>query len=107
MTRLNESILTCHLSSDAGLFDYADEDILEREARLARRHHPYACLLQLSGDTADRLVHRLGGDDMHAIAEERDPPAVHNGFESIGRELRRRHLQLDETARQLAFDAGR
>src|SRR5215467_708403 len=56
ITRLNDSILTRHLPGHAGLFDYADEDVLEGEARLARRQHVYACLLQLTGDPPDRLV---------------------------------------------------
>src|SRR5215470_2872855 len=59
MTRLNDSILTCHLPGHAGLFDNADEDVLEGEARLASRQHAHACLLQIPGDMADGLVYRL------------------------------------------------
>src|SRR5262245_11417823 len=87
MTRLNDSILTCHLPGHAGLFDDADEDVLEREARLASREHAHACGLEHASDAADRLVYGLCGDDVHAIAEERDAPAVHRGFEPIRREL--------------------
>src|SRR5215470_15657145 len=107
MTRLNDSILTCHLPGHTGLFDYADEDVLEREARLARRQHADAGGVELGGDETGRLVHRLRGDDVHAVAEERDAPAIHEGFEPVGRELRRRYLQLDQVTRLLAFDAGR
>src|SRR5215813_6387701 len=58
MTRLNDSILTCHLPGHAGLFDHADEDVLEGEARLASGQHAHTGLLQLTGDTADGLVYR-------------------------------------------------
>src|SRR5215468_5487259 len=63
MTRLNDSILTCHLPGHAGLFDNADEDVFQREARFASRQDAHACLLQLTGDAADGLVYRLVGDD--------------------------------------------
>src|SRR5262245_40672556 len=107
MTRLSDSILTCHLPGHAGLFDYADEDILEREARLTGRQHAYACGVELGGDETGRLVHRLRGDDVHAVAEERASPPVHEGFEPVGRVLWRRYLQLDQVTRLLAFDASR
>src|SRR5215467_14332098 len=64
MTRLNDSILTCHLPGHAGLFDDADEDVLEGEPRLASRQDAHACFLQLTGDTADGLVYRLVRDDV-------------------------------------------
>src|SRR5262245_50412289 len=53
MTRLNDSTLTGHLPGHSGLFDHADEDVLEREARLASRRHLDACRLELACDAPD------------------------------------------------------
>src|SRR5262249_38169610 len=107
MTRLNDSILTRHLPGHSGLFDYADEHVFEREARLACRQHAYACGLELRGDSPNRFVDGLHGDHVHAIAEQRHPPAVHRRFEPVGGELRRGHLELDEMAGLLTLDAAR
>src|SRR5262249_27683680 len=84
MTRLNDSILTRHLPGHSGLFDYADEHVFEREARLACRQHAYPCGLELRSDSPNGFVDGLHGDHVHAIAKERDAPAVHDGFEAIG-----------------------
>src|SRR6476646_10474131 len=84
MTRLNDSILTRHLPGHSGLFDYADEYVFEREARLACRQHAYACGLELRGDSAKGFVDGFHGDDVHAIAEQRHSPAVHGGLEPVG-----------------------
>src|SRR5215813_4259657 len=92
MTRLSDSILTRHLPGHSGLFDYADEDVFEREARLAGRQHANAGGLELAGDSLNRVVHGIHGDHVHAIAEERYAPAVHDALEPVGRELRCGHL---------------
>src|SRR5262245_28992471 len=103
-TRFSESILTRHFPGLSGLFNHADEDVFEREARLAGRQHADTCARQIVSDAPDGFVDRLRGDDVHALAEERHTPTVHHPLELIGRELRRGHLQLDEMTRLLALD---
>src|SRR5262252_1130623 len=107
MTRLSDSILTRHLPGHSGLFDYADEDVFEREARLAGRQHANAGGLELAGDSLNRVVHRIHGDHVHAIAEERYAPAVHDALEPVGRKLRCGHLKLDEMPGLATLDAAR
>src|SRR5262249_42030286 len=105
-TRFSESILTGHLPSLSGLFNHADEDVFEREAGLAGRQHANTGAGELVGDTPDGFVHRFRGDDVHALAEQRHAPTVHDGLEPVGRELRGGHLQLDEMTRLPALDPG-
>src|SRR5262245_16594320 len=103
-TRFSESILTCHLPGLSGLFNHADEDVFEREADLAARTHAHTSAREVVRDTPDGFVHGFRGDDVHALAEERHTPTVHDGLEPVGRELRRGHLQLDEMTRLPALD---
>src|SRR5262245_3686244 len=103
-TRFSESILTRHLPGLAGLFNYADEDVFEREAGLAGRQHANTCAGEVVADAPDGLIDRFRGDDVHALAEERHTPTVHDGLEPVGRELRRGHLQLEEMTRLAALD---
>src|SRR5689334_23031021 len=107
ITRLKDSVLTRHLPGHSGLFDHADEHVFEREARLASRQHANPCSLELRGDSPHGVVDGLYGDHVHAIAEQRHPPALHDGFEPVGCELRRGHLEFDEMARLLTLDAAR
>src|SRR5262249_9846656 len=103
-TRFSESILTRHLPGLSGLFNHADKDVFEREAGLAGRQHANTCAGEVVRDTPDGFIYRFRGDHVHALAEERHTPTVHDALESVGRELRRGHLHLDEMARLPALD---
>src|SRR5262245_46731942 len=80
-TRFSDSILTRHLPGLSGLFNHADEDVFEREARLAGRQHADTCAGEGVGDMPDGFVGGFRGDDVYALAEERHTPTVHDGLE--------------------------
>ncbi len=66
-----------------------------------------ALRLQLFGDRADLVLDAVVGDDVQAIAEERDAPAVGSLLEEVGGALRLIDAELDEMAALLGFHSAR